>query len=154
MAISSDTIDHVTLQHLVEAGVVKGADVVGQPGGWGIIIRYGVTERALAARRGAIRIFSRFETLVNYLKGIGISQFNVNAINYDPADKRSRPDSSERMKRTFDAADHDKWFRVQVEKAVEQANDPDTVWVSHEEVQAMSLKRRATWAKQTKGNGA
>lgn len=154
MAISSDTIDHVTLQHLVEAGVVKGADVVGQPGGWGIVIKYGVTERALAARRGAIRIFSRFETLVNYLRSIGISQFNVNAINYDPADKRSRPDSSERMKRTFDAADYDKWFREQVEKGIQQANDPDTVWVSHEEVQAMSVKRRAAWAKQAKGHVA
>ena len=134
MAISSDTIDHVTLQHLVEAGAVRGADVVGQPGGWGIVIKYGMSERALAARRGAIRIFSRFETLVNYLKSIGISQFNVNASNYDPADKRSRPDSSERMKRTFDAAEHDKWFREQVEEGIRQANDPNTVWVSQEEV--------------------
>ncbi|MBC7961746.1 MAG: hypothetical protein H7Y05_02240, partial [Steroidobacteraceae bacterium] len=74
MAISNDTIDHATLQHLVEAGAVKGADVVGQPGGWGIVIKYGMTQRALAARRGAIRVFSRFETLVSYLKGIGISQ--------------------------------------------------------------------------------
>lgn len=152
MAISSDTIDHITLQHLVEAGAVKGADVVGQPGGWGIVIKYGVTERALAARRGAIRVFSRFETLVNYLKGVGISQFNVNAINYDPADKRSRPDSSTRMKRTFDAAEHDKWFREQVERGIKQANDPDTVWVSHEEVKAMSIKRRAAWARQAKGH--
>lgn len=154
MAISSDTIDHVTLQHLVEAGAVKGADVVGQPGGWGIVIKYGMTERALAARRGTIRIFSRLETLVNYLKNIGISQFNVNASDYDPADKRSRPDSSERMKRTFDAADHDKWFREQVEKSIQQANDPKTVWVSHEEVRAMSIKRRAEWDKRAKVESA
>jgi hypothetical protein len=154
MAISSDTIDHVTLQHLVEAGAVKGADVVGQPGGWGIVIKYGMTERALAARRGAIRIFSRFETLVNYLKNIGISQFNVNASNYDSSDKRSRPDSSERMKRTFDAADHNKWFREQVENGIQQANDPKTMWVSNEEAQAMSIKRRTEWAKQAKGRVA
>lgn len=148
MAISSDTVDHVTLQHLVEAGAVKGADVVGQPGGWGIVIKYGMTERALAARRGAIRIFSRFETLVNYLKSIGISQFNVNASNYDPADKRTRPDSSERMKRTFNAADHDKWFREQVEEGIRQANDPNTVWVSHEEVvKEMHRQREAIKAR-------
>ena len=134
MAISSDTIDHVTLQRLVEAGAVRGADVVGQPGGWGIIIKYGMVERALAARRGAVRIFSRFETLVNYLKSVGISQFNVNSSNYDPSDKRARPDASKRMKRTFDAADHDKWFRVQVEEGIRQANDPNTVMVPHEEV--------------------
>src|ERR1035438_2010821 len=108
MAISRDTIDHTTLQHLVEAGAVRGADVVGKPGGWGIIIKYGMTQRTLAARRGAVRTFSRLEALVNYLKSIGISQFMVNAAEFDPADKTTRPDSAERMKKTFDAAEHDK----------------------------------------------
>lgn len=154
MSTASDTIDHVTLQHLVDAGVVRGADVIGQPGGWGIIIKYGMVERSLAARRGAVRIFGRLETLVNYLKGIGISQFNVNASNYDPADKRVRPDSSERMKRTFNAADHDKWFRSQIEEGIQQANDPNTVWVSDDEVRTVSTKRRAEWAKQAKGRVA
>lgn len=134
MSTESNTIDHATLQRLVEAGVVRGADVVGQPGGWEIVIKYGMVERVLAARRGAVRIFSRFETLVTYLKSIGISQFNVNTSNYDPAEKRSRPDSSLRMKQTFDAAEHDKWFRGQVEEAVLKADMPDAVWISHEEV--------------------
>ena len=39
MATTTDTIDHVTLQHLVEAGAVRGAEVIGQPGGWGIIVK-------------------------------------------------------------------------------------------------------------------
>ena len=134
MATTINTIDHVTLQRLVEAGAVQSAEVVGQPGGWEILVKYGMVEQALAARRGAVRIFSRFETLVNYLKNIGISQFNVNASNYDPAEKRARPDSAERMKRTFDAADHDKWFREQVEEGIRQADAPNAVWVSHEEV--------------------
>jgi hypothetical protein len=134
MATTNNTIDHITLQRLVEAGIVQSAEVVGQPGGWEILVKYGMVEQALAARRGAVRIFSRFETLVNYLKNIGISQFNVNASNYDPAEKRTRPDSAERMKRTFDAADHDKWFREQVEEGVRQADSPDAVWISHEEV--------------------
>jgi|ERR1039457_2951209 hypothetical protein len=151
MAISRDTIDHTTLQHLVEAGAVRGADVIGQPGGWGIVIKYGMTQRTLAARRGAIRTFSRLEALVNYLKGIGISQFMVNASNYDPADKRARPDSAERMKRTFDAAEHDRWFREQVEEGIRQANDPNTEWVSGEDVSAISAKRREEWVKQAQG---
>ena len=132
MALSGDTIDHVTLQHLVEAGAVRGADVVGKPGGWGIIIKYGRTQRTLAARRGAIRTFSRLEALVNYLKSIGISQFMVNAADFDPANKRTRPDSAERMKKTFDAADHDKWFREQVQEALLEADKPDAVWIPHE----------------------
>jgi hypothetical protein len=143
MAIAHDTIDHVTLQHLVEAGAVRGADVVGQPGGWGIIVKYGMTERALAARRGAIRIFARFETLVNYLKDIGISQFNVNASNFDPADKRTRPDTAERLKRTYSAAEHDRWFREQVAEGIRQADDPNTVMIPHEEVVGDMHRQRA-----------
>lgn len=154
MATTTDTIDHVTLQHLVEAGAVRGADVIGQPGGWGIVVKYGMMERALAARRGAIRVFGRFETLVNYLKGIGISQFNVNASNYDPADKKARPDASVRMKRTFDAAEHDKWFREQVQEGIRLADDPSTAWISNAEVKTVSTKRRAEWAKQAKGRTA
>ena len=151
MATTNNTIDHATLQRLVEAGAVQSAEVVGQPGGWEILVKYGMVEQALAARRGAVRIFSRFETLVNYLKNIGISQFNVNASNYDPAEKRARPDSAERMKRTFDAADHDKWFREQVEEGIRQADAPDAVWVSNDEVIAMGTKFREKWAKQAAG---
>jgi hypothetical protein len=154
MATTTDTIDHVTLQHLVEAGAVGGAEVIGQPGGWGIVVKYGMMERALAARRGAIRVFSRFETLVNYLKGIGISQFNVNASNYDPAEKRARPDAAARMKRTFDAAEHDKWFREQVQEGIRQADDPSTEWISDAEVKAMSARHREEWTKQAKGRAA
>ena len=154
MATTTDTIDHATLQHLVEAGAVRGAEVIGRPGGWGIIVKYGMTERTLAARRGAVRVFSRFETLVNYLKVIGISQFNVNASNYDPADKRVRPDAKARMKRTFDAAEHDKWFREQVQEGIRQADDPSTVWIADAEVKDMSAKRREEWAKQAKGRAA
>lgn len=107
MATTRETIDHVTLQRLIEAGAVRGADVIGQPEGWSVVIKYGMTERALAVRRGSIRVFRHLETLVNYLREIGISQFNVNAANYDPAGSRTiRPDASERMKRALAAVDH------------------------------------------------
>jgi len=85
MAISADTIDHVTLERLVEAGAVRGASIVGQPGGWGVVIQYGMTERALAAKRGAIRIFRKFETLAAYLKDMGIVTYQVDASHFDPA---------------------------------------------------------------------
>ena len=56
MAIVVDTIDHATLERLIEAGAVRGASIVGQHGGWGVVIQYGVTERVLAAKRGAVRV--------------------------------------------------------------------------------------------------
>ena len=72
MAITADTIDHVTLERLVEAGAVRGANIVGQPGGWGVVIQYGMTERVLAAKRGAIRIFRKFETLVSTSRALAL----------------------------------------------------------------------------------
>ncbi|HEY5329056.1 MAG TPA: hypothetical protein VIJ79_04160 [Acidobacteriaceae bacterium] len=31
-------------------------------------------------------------------------------------------------------ADYDAWFRQQVEERIREADDPNTVWVSHEQV--------------------
>ncbi len=157
MAKPTESIDHVALARLVEAQAIRGADVVGQPGGWGIVIKYGMVERPLVARSGSLRIFKRFETLVNYLKEIGVSRYVVDASNFDHNTAKNtvvRPDASARMKRTFEAAEHDKWFREQVEEGIRQANDPNTVWVSNDEVKTISAKRRAAWTKQVKGRAA
>ena len=135
MAITADTIDHTTLERLVEAGVVRGADVIGHPGGWGVVVKYGMTERALAARRGAVRTFRKFETLVGYLKSVGISQYNVNAADFDAESlktTRVRPDSSERMRSAFEAKAHADWMQ---QKVAESLADPAPN-VSHAQVMA------------------
>lgn len=152
MAITSDTIDHNTLAHLVEAGAVRGADVIGQAGGWGVIIKYGMTERALAARRGAVRNFKKFETLVSYLKGVGIAEYRVNAANYDPVPKEhsSRPDATARMKNAHQAAAYNKWFIEQVEEGLREADDPNTIMVPHEEVKKQFAAKRRELEKRIK----
>ncbi|WP_035055162.1 antitoxin PaaA2 family protein [Andreprevotia chitinilytica] len=131
----ASTIDHATLEKLVEAGVVSGADVIGQPGGWGVIVKYGTTECALAAKRGAVRTFRKFETLVNYLKGLGIDQYNVNAANFDATalkTTRGRPDSAARMRNAFEAGTHVDWMQ---QKVAESLADPRPN-LSHEQVMA------------------
>ena len=83
--MAAETIDHGTLSRLVEAGAVRGAHIVGQSGGWAVLVKYGMTERPLAAQRSRqVRLFRKFETLVSYLKEIGIARFDVDAANYDP----------------------------------------------------------------------
>ena len=106
MAIPTDSIDHITLLRLVEAQAIRGADIIGQAGGWGIIVKYGMVERPLVTRTGSLRIFKKLETVVAYLKGIGIVQFFCNASNYDPEAVKNtivRPDVSKRMKQAFKA---------------------------------------------------
>ena len=141
-------IDHNTLACLVKADAVRGTHIVGKPGGWGVIVKYGATESPLAATRSKeIRVFKRLDTLVGYLKAIGINRFDVDAADFDSATVKtySRPDTSATLKQAHAALVHDRWFREQVAQAVKQADDPATHWVSNETVMAESAKRRAAW---------
>jgi len=149
--VTTETIDHNTLARLVEAHAVRGAHVIGQPGGWGVIVKYGAsTERPLAATRSReVRVFKKLDTLVGYLKGVGISRFDVDAARFDPQTVAtySRPDASQALKQAHAAAAHDKWFREQVAHGLKEADDPATQWLSNEAVKAKSAQRREAWRK-------
>lgn len=97
------TIKEPILRELVEACSLSGAVAVGRPGGYSISVRYGMREaqRLLATARGETRVFSNLNTLANYLRGIGISRFEVDSANYKPLRIRpARPDRAEAMRRT------------------------------------------------------
>ena len=124
--MNTETIDHTTLSRLAEAGAVRSAHIVGQNGGWGILVKYGMTERALAAQRShQVRIFRKFETLVSYLKGVGIARFDVDAVNYDPESlktTRNRPDRSEAMKSAHQVIAYDKWLKAEIQEALDDTS--------------------------------
>ncbi|MBX9900321.1 MAG: hypothetical protein K2Y28_06005 [Burkholderiaceae bacterium] len=123
--MTTETIDHATLTKLTEAGVVRSAHVVGQVGGWGVLVKYGMTERALAAQRShQVRIFRKLETLVEYLKKIGIPRFDVDAVNYDPQSMiaTKRPDRAEAMKDAHAAAAYTKWLKAEVQEALDDTS--------------------------------
>ena len=150
--MAADTIDHSTLAELVEAGALRGAHVVGQPGGWSLRVKYGAAERALAAHRSRqVRVFRRIETLVSYLKDVGIEHFDVDAADYEAEGGRTRPDRAEAMRRAHEAAGHDKWFREQVEEAIKEADGPNTEWVPHEVVKQDMARQRAELLARIKG---
>ena len=130
--MATETIDHSTLAKLAEAGVVDSAHVIGREGGWRIVVKYGMSERALAAQRSQqVRIFRKFETLVEYLKGIGISRFDVDAANFDPRSlaERKRPDRAAAMKDAHEAAAYVKWLKAEIQEAID---DPGPT-IPHEE---------------------
>ena len=123
--MTTETIDHMTLTKLAEAGVVRSAHVVGQDGGWGILVKYGMTERALAAQRShQVRIFRKLETLVEYLKGVGIPRFDVDAVNYDPhsVTVTKRPDRAAAMKDAHAAAAYTNWLKAEVQEALDDTS--------------------------------
>ncbi len=146
MAISRDTIDHATLERLVEAGAVRGANVFGQAGGWGVVIQYGMTERVLAAKRGAVRIFRKFETLAGYLRDLGIVRYQVDATGFDPRGgllERRREDTAERMKRAHEAAAHDDWLRAKVASSLAGIEAGSNRLIDPEDWAAIRAAKRA-----------
>jgi hypothetical protein len=149
MAATLDTIDQTTLERLVEANSVRGANVIAQAGGWGVVIQYGMTERVLAVRRGNVRIWAKLETLVAFLRRVGIARFHVDATGYDEHAKpvRERVDASERMRAAHEAAANDKRFREQVQESLD---DPRPN-LPHAEVQAAMRVKKAALRKQLAG---
>lgn len=141
--MATDTIDQKTLSGLIEAGAVRSAHVVGQRGGWGVLFKYGMTERPLATQRGSVRTWANFETLATYLRELGIVRFEVDAAQYDPAAPRSAAELSkaerarEQMKTAHADAAYSKWFRETVRASIDAADAPDSVKVPHEAVAAV-----------------
>ena len=150
--MTAKTIDHSTLTRLVEAGAIRAAHVVGQTGGWALLVRYGVTDTFLTAQRsGKLRLFRKLETVMLYLKGLGISNFDVDASAYDieaVKTRHKRPDRADSLKRIHE---HDVWFREQVQQALDEANKPDAVFISHEQVKAEWAIKRAELLKRAEG---
>lgn len=134
-------IDHHTLARLANERSMQDTVAVGQPGGWFVEVDMNGTKGRLVSRRGAVRVFSRFETLARYLKQLGIDHFSVNAEHYDATPTRSRPDAANRLTRTHEAAEHDAWFRQQVATALAEADSPNAEWIDHAPAMA-TLRQR------------
>jgi hypothetical protein len=153
--MAAQTIDHSTLSRLVEAGAICAASVIGQADGWALSVKYGVSERYLAAQRsGKLRLFRKLETVTLYLKNLGISHFDVDASGYDATinSQHKRPDRAEALKRAHEAADHDAWFRKQVQSALESSEQANAVFVSHDVVMG-NLKAKLDALASALGNG-
>ena len=147
--MSAETIDHTTLARLAEAGALRGVRAVGQAGGWALMVSYGVGERALAAQRsGRARVFKRMETLVSYLKGVGVSSFEVETAGYsaETSGTNARPDRAAALRNAHQALAHDAWFKAQVQLALSEADEPETNWTSNEAAKAAWAKKRGELA--------
>jgi hypothetical protein len=93
-----------------------------------------VTTRTKQPRR-----FADLRKAMLLLREMGIASVQVDATHWKPDEATAgapRPDRSEAMKRAHEAAAHDRWFRAQVEEALQEVDDPATVSIPHEQVMA------------------
>jgi hypothetical protein len=151
--VNAETIDHSTLSQLAAVGALQRARVVGRLGGWTLLVTLSSGERALAAQRGKqARVFKRMETLTSYLKGVGISRFDVDSAGFVPeaTASRARPDRAVALRNAHRASAHDAWFKAQVAIALDEADAPETEWISADAASAAWTKKRRALA----GRGA
>lgn len=140
----SDVIDGKAVSTLAEARAIRGATILGRPGGWSILIRYGDVERAVAAQRARTpRLWRTLTAAASYIRDdLGVPRFEVDTEGHQP-DTRRRPDQAAALRRAHAAAEHDRWFRAEVEQAVAEAESPGAVWVEHDEVEEDMRRERA-----------
>ena len=151
-----NTIDTAIAKRMVEANAMGvHASIIGQSGGWSVMLKIGMTEKVLGVQRtNSPRIWRSLDRCVEYLKKeLHIAQFDrLDATQHDnsPSDN-TRTDAAERMRHAHQSAAHDKWFRAQVEEAINEADDPATVWVSNEDAKVQWAKKRAALAARIEG---
>ncbi|WP_296445476.1 hypothetical protein [Rhodoferax sp. UBA5149] len=147
--MNTHTIDTAMAKRMVEASAIRSASIIGQPGGWSVVLKLGLQERALGAQRSDTpRTWRSLDRAVAYLKNeLHIARFDLlDASNHSelvPLAGKSRADASERLRLAHEAAGHDKWFRAQVDLALKEADAPDAQWVSAADAKASWEQKRA-----------
>lgn len=124
-----------TARELAEAGSISSAMIVGQPGGWGVRLRVGQSEGALAGKDGRPRLFSKIDTAAATMRDLGLTQIVIDLAGHTEEQHRPRrPDRSAALKRTHAAAAHDAWFRQQVQGTLDRISAGQTGFRDHDAV--------------------
>lgn len=145
----SNTIDTALARQMVEACAIRGASIIGQPGGWSIMLKMGLTEKPLGTQRtDKPRKWRSLDACMGYvtneLRIFRLDSLDASNFSRDDVMRPARPDSAERLKHAHEAAAYDTWFRSQIEEGIKEADDPNTKWVSNEDAQKhFAAKRQA-----------
>lgn len=153
----SQTIDTTTARRMAEAGTLRGVSIIGQPGGWSVMLKTGMLEKPLGGTKAdRPRIWRSLDTLTAYLKkDLRVVRIDgIDTTHHREADvnRPGRPDSAARLKRAHEAAAYDAWFRAEVEAGLKEADDPDTQWVSHDDAMARMHQRLDRLEAQRRGS--
>ncbi len=104
------TIDTLTAKRMVAASAIQGASIIGQPGGWSVILKTGLQERPLGAQRSdKPRAWRSLDRAVAYLKReLQISRFDLLDATLhtegEPLVGKSREHAAQRLRQAHAAA--------------------------------------------------
>lgn len=121
---TKNTIDTAIAKHMVEANAIRSATIIGQPGGWSVMLTVGMTEKALCAQRtGKPRLWKSLDRCVDYLKTeLHIARFDMlDATNHSdvPMTGSTKNSAAERMRNAHQAAAYDKWLKAEIQQAID-----------------------------------
>ena len=150
--MTSQTVDTAMARRLVGAMAIQGASIIGQPGGWSVMLKLGKVEKPLGVQRtDKPRTWRSLDRCVDFLKNelhlARVDLLDATLHSDETVAGKGRSDAAQRMRQTHQAAAYDKWFRAEVARGLQEADDPATPWVSNEAVMAESARRRAAWRK-------
>ena len=153
--MTTQTIDTAMAKRLVETAAIQGASIIGQPGGWAVMLKLDMQERALGVQRGnKPRMWRSLDTCIAYLKTeLHIARIDsLDATHHTDAAVPgvARPDSATRMREAFEASAYTQWLHEVIEDSRAGLADgtykriePDG-W---ESIRADKLRQRADPAK-------
>jgi hypothetical protein len=153
--MNHNTIDTAMARQMVDAAAIQGASIIGQPGGWSVMLKLGTLEKPLGSQRGDTpRTWRSLDRCVDYLRTeLHIARVDLDATNFSEAIVgKVREDASARLRQAHEAATHDKWFRAQVELGLQEAEAPDAEWISNEDANASWATKRSKLAKLAEGS--
>lgn len=153
--MSTPTIDTAMAKRMVETAAIQGASIVGQPGGWSVMLKLGTHERALGVQRGdKPRMWRSLDTCMEYLKSeLHIARIDsLDATHHTDAALAgvSRPDSAKRMRDAFEASAYTRWLNEVVEDSRAGLADGTFQRIEPEEwerIRAEKIRQRAGLAK-------
>ena len=153
--MSNNTIDTAMAKRMLDASAIQGASIIGQPGGWGVMLKFGITEKPLGAQRtDQPRVWRSLDRCMDYLK----TELHITRVDLldaskhsDASDKTSvRKDTSERIRQAHAAAAYNKWFREQVQASL----DDPSPGIANEDVKQNFAAKRAALKQRIAGNKA
>lgn len=138
-----DLVKLATARVLVDAGAIKGAEVIGLAGGWTLQLQTHAQPKLLATKEGEPRRFSSFEGALKVLRDLGVrtDALRVDAAHWDTIGEqpaRRRPDRSTAMKLKDEDARYVAFLRTSVEEA---RADPRPSLSSGEAADTMARQR-------------
>ena len=143
------TIDTAIAKRMVEASAIHTAAIIGQPGGWSVLLKFGLTEKPLGVQRtDKPRLWKSLDRCVDYLKTeLHIARFDLlDATNYSdiPMTGSTKNSAAERMREAHQAAAYTKWLKAEIQEAIDDPRPsiPNEKVKQHFEKKREALRKR------------